>query len=56
MKKNSIITFYYEVFLGHKTGTIETCVIKPTQLILEILHGNNAKAIFFVDATWLLFL
>jgi len=56
MKKNAIITFDYEVFLGHKTGSIENCVIKPTILILKILEANNAKAIFFVDATWLLFI
>jgi hypothetical protein len=56
MKKNAIITFDYEVFLGRNTGTIYNCVIKPTKLILDILKGNNAKAIFFVDATWLLFL
>ncbi len=56
MKKNTIITFDYEVALGLKTGTIENCVIKPTELILKILKGNSAKAIFFVDVTWLLFL
>lgn len=56
MKKDVIITFDYEVFLGEKTGTIENSVIKPTQHILEVLKHNNAKAIFFVDATWLLFL
>jgi hypothetical protein len=53
---NAIITFDYEVFLGRQTGTIENCVIKPTRSILKILKENNAKAIFFVDATWLLFL
>lgn len=56
MKKNVVITFDYEVFLGSKTGTVQNCVINPTRLILEILKKNNAKAIFFVDATWLLFL
>jgi hypothetical protein len=55
-KRNAIITFDYEVFLGRQTGTIENCVIKPTKLILDILVANKAKAIFFVDATWLLFL
>jgi len=53
---NIILTFDYEVFLGQDTGTINNCVIKPTNRILEILKQNNAKAIFFVDATWLLFL
>jgi len=56
MKKNVIITFDYEVFLGSQTGSIENSVIEPTQYALEILKEYNAKAIFFVDATWLLFL
>lgn len=56
MKKDVIITFDYEVFLGSQTGSIENSVIKPTQHVLEILKKNNSKAIFFVDATWLLFL
>jgi hypothetical protein len=56
MDQSAIVTFDYEVFLGRRTGTIENCVIKPTKLILEILRENNAKAIFFVDAAWLLFL
>ena len=54
--KLAVLTFDYEVFLGRQTGTIENCVIRPTKLILDILKVNNAKAIFFVDATWLLFL
>src|ERR1035437_7267252 len=56
MKENVIITFDYEVFLGQQTGTIENSVIRPTKKILEVLKQNYAKAIFFVDATWLLFL
>jgi hypothetical protein len=55
-KKNAIITFDYEVFLGRETGTTEKCVINPTKSILKVLSQNNAKAIFFVDAAWLLFL
>ncbi len=56
MIKNAIITFDYELFLGKQTGTIKNCVIKPTQLVLEVLRQNHARAIFFVDATWLLFI
>ncbi len=55
-KKYAVITFDYEVFLGRKTGTINKCVIRPTEAILEILKKYNAKAIFFVDTTWLLFI
>lgn len=56
MKKDVIITFDYEVFLGSQTGNITNSVIKPTQYVLEIFKKYNTKAIFFVDATWLLFL
>jgi len=56
MDQNAIVTFDYEVFLGRKTGTVENCVIKPVKLILDILKKNKAKAIFFVDVPWLLFL
>lgn len=56
MKKSAIITFDYEVFLGRQTGTIEKSVLRPTISILKILKEYNAKAIFFVDVTWLLFL
>ena len=55
-KKSVIITFDYEVFLGRETGTIRNCVLNPTNAVLKILKENNATAIFFVDATWLLFL
>jgi peptidoglycan/xylan/chitin deacetylase (PgdA/CDA1 family) len=56
MKKDVILTFDYEVFLGSQTGTITNSVIRPTQYVLEILKRYNSKAIFFVDAAWLLFL
>ncbi len=54
--KKAILTFDYEVFMGKETGTIEKCVIKPTELILDVLKKNDARAIFFVDSTWLMFL
>jgi hypothetical protein len=56
MKKHVILTFDYEVFLGSQTGTIRKSVIDPTNRVLSILRKHNAKGIFFVDATWLLFL
>jgi peptidoglycan/xylan/chitin deacetylase (PgdA/CDA1 family) len=56
MKKTAVITFDYEVFLGRNTGTVENSVLKPTWKILELLKENNGKAIFFVDAAWLLFI
>lgn len=55
-RRNAIITFDYEVFLGRNTGTVEKSVIIPTNSIIKILKEKNARAIFFVDTTWLFFL
>jgi len=55
-KKTAILTFDYELFLGRKTGTLINSVVKPATIILNTLRRENAKAIFFVDAVWLLFL
>ena len=48
-KKNLLLTFDYELYLGIKSGTVENCIIKPANKILNILNRVNAKAIFFVD-------
>ncbi len=56
MRKNAILTFDYEVFLGSRTGSIENCVLDPTNAILQVLRRNKARSIFFVDTTWLFFL
>jgi hypothetical protein len=53
-KKNIILTFDYEVFLGKDSGDIYNSLLKPTDRILEIFKENNSKGLFFVDATFLL--
>jgi hypothetical protein len=53
LTKKIIITFDYETYLGDDSGTIERCMIDPTNEILKILKKNGARAIFFVDATFL---
>ena len=53
-KKNIIFTFDYELFLGQKSGTVQECLVKPTEKILEILTGHKIKGIFFVDTTYLM--
>ena len=49
-----ILTFDYELFLGAKSGTAKKSIIEPTNEIIKLLKAYNAKAIFFVDATYLL--
>lgn len=52
--KSLLITFDYELFLGKRSGSVENCLIRPTELILEVLKKHNQKSLFFIDTTYLL--
>jgi len=52
--KKILITFDYELALGADSGTVLKCIIEPVNLILALLKRFNAKAVFFIDATYLL--
>ncbi|MBK7964614.1 MAG: hypothetical protein IPK10_04480 [Bacteroidetes bacterium] len=51
--KNLLITFDYELFLGRRSGRPLDCMLLPTKKLLELLKAHGAKAIFFVDTTYL---
>lgn len=51
---NIYITLDYELFLGKQSGTVENCIIKPTNRLLEIVNNYNIKISFFVDAGYLI--
>src|ERR1700739_3552615 len=54
-KKNILFTFDYELFLGKKSGSVNRCVLEPTQKLLAIFSEYKISgAIFFVDTTWLI--
>lgn len=53
-KRNLILTFDYELFLGSNSGSPLDCMIKPTDSILDTLNMFSLKAIFFVDTTYIL--
>ena len=53
--KHLLLTFDYELFLGAKSGTVDNCLIKPTNKLLAVLNKYNVKhSIFFVDTIYLL--
>ncbi len=56
IKKNKdlLITFDYELFLGKNSGSIEKCLIEPTEKLIRIFGRHQIKAIFFIDTTYLL--
>ena len=54
MKKKILLTFDYELFLGAKSGSVDNCLIIPTDMLLDVMERHQAKAIFFVDTTYIM--
>src|SRR5450631_3026398 len=52
-KKLLLITFDYELFLGEQSGTVEKCLIEPTDRLLDSLGKYGFKAVFFIDTVYL---
>lgn len=48
------ITLDYELFFGSKSGSVEKCIIEPTEALLNIVDLYNIKFVCFVDAGYLL--
>jgi hypothetical protein len=53
MKKQVFFTFDYELFLGSRSGTVQGCLIRPTDALLALFSNVNFKAVFFVDTVYL---
>ena len=51
---NIYITLDYELFFGSKSGSVDNCLIKPTQKLLELVDTYGIKLIFFVDVGYLI--
>ncbi|MBZ9777933.1 hypothetical protein LB452_03265 [Psychroflexus sp. CAK8W] len=50
---NIYITLDYELFFGEKSGSLENCIIKPTEAILKIVDIYKVKLVCFVDVGYL---
>ena len=51
---NIFLTFDYELFFGEVTGSVESCMIDPTNNLLEISKKHSVPMTFFVDVGYLL--
>lgn len=51
---NIFLTFDYELFFGTDTGSVEKCLIKPTNELLQIAKKHQIKMVFFVDVGYLI--
>jgi hypothetical protein len=47
------LTYDYELFFGEPTGTVEKCIIEPTNLLREISKKHQVFYTFFVDVGYL---
>ena len=53
--RNILFTFDYELFLGANSGTVEKCLLEPTNLLINLFDKFSIKnAIFFVDTSYLI--
>jgi hypothetical protein len=50
---NVFLTFDYELFFGSKSGTVEKCLIQPSERLLGLSKRYDVKMTFFVDAGYL---
>ncbi len=53
MTQQLLISLDYELFFGNRVGTVERCMIKPTNAILEVVQRHGMKISMFVDAGFL---
>lgn len=47
------LTYDYELFFGEPTGTVEKCIIEPTNLLRAIAERTGIKMVFFIDTGYL---
>jgi hypothetical protein len=51
---NIFLTFDYELFFGSHTGSVEKCIIQPTNDLLSLARVYQVPMTFFVDVGFLL--
>jgi peptidoglycan/xylan/chitin deacetylase (PgdA/CDA1 family) len=51
---NIFLTYDYELFFGSATGSVEKCMIEPTDELLQIAKNYAVKMVFFVDVGYLI--
>jgi peptidoglycan/xylan/chitin deacetylase (PgdA/CDA1 family) len=49
-----LLTFDYELFFGTDTGSVEKCMIGPTNELLSLCRKYGIRMTFFVDAGYLI--
>jgi hypothetical protein len=50
----TLLTLDYEVFFGRRTGSVERCLLEPTEALARVAGRHRAPLVFFVDVGYLL--
>ena len=50
---NVLLTFDYELFFGSRSGTVQNCLIRPTERLMRLSDQYDVKMTFFLDAGFL---
>lgn len=50
---NIYLTLDYELFFGQPSGTVEKCILEPTESLMEISRRTGVRMIYFIDAGYL---
>ncbi len=51
---NVFLTFDYELFFGSASGTVQKCLIEPTNRLLDLSRKYHAPMTFFVDIGYII--
>ena len=51
---NIYLTFDYELFFGDNSGSVDKCLIEPTNELIKIAQGASISYTFFVDVGYLI--
>jgi hypothetical protein len=51
---NLFLTFDYELFFGSSAGTVQKCLIEPTNRLLEMARKHKVSMTFFVDIGYII--
>jgi hypothetical protein len=51
---NLLLTFDYELFFGKPTGTLEKCILEPTEILISIAEKQDVRYTFFIDIGYII--
>ena len=51
---NVYLTLDYELYFGHPTGTVEKCLIEPTNELIRISRNTGINMTFFIDVGFII--